>query len=68
MARWWNHEASTGAVGRDFGPTARTAEPAEDLLALLDGRPVGRPQRSRIADHPEDHEAFAALTPVRTGR
>ncbi|MDN5930223.1 MAG: acetyltransferase [Pseudonocardia sp.] len=67
VARWWNHETSAEAVERDFGPTARGEEPAEDLLALLDGRPIGLAQRSRISDYPEDHEAFAALTPVPDG-
>ncbi|MHA6782734.1 GNAT family N-acetyltransferase [Pseudonocardia saturnea] len=67
VARWWNHETSAEAVERDFGPTARGEEPAEDLVALLDGRPFGLAQRSRIADWPEDHAAFAALTPVPAG-
>jgi aminoglycoside 6'-N-acetyltransferase len=67
VARWWNHETSATAVERDFGPTARGEEPAEDLLALLDGRPFGLAQRSRIADWPEDHAAFAALVPVPAG-
>lgn len=67
VARWWHHETSVEAVERDFGPTARGEEPAEDLLALLDGRPFGLAQRSRIADYPEDHAAFVALTPVPDG-
>ncbi len=64
MARWWNHETSPEAVRRDFGPTARGEEPAEDLIALLDGRPFGLAQRSRIADHLDELAAFAALVPV----
>ncbi len=67
VERWWNHETSAEAVERDFGPTARGEEPAEDLMALLDGRPFGLAQRSRIVAYPEEHEAFAALTPVPDG-
>ncbi len=64
VARWWNHETSPEAVRRDFGPTARGEEPAEDLIALLDGRPFGLAQRSRIADYPDELAGFAALVPV----
>ena len=67
VARWWNHETSPEAVSRDFGPTARGEEPAEDLLALADGRPIGLVQRSRLADYPEELAAFAALLPVPEG-
>lgn len=64
VARWWNHETSPEAVERDFGPTARGEEPAEDLLALLDGRPFGLVQRQRLADYPEDLALFGALLRV----
>jgi aminoglycoside 6'-N-acetyltransferase len=64
VARWWNHETSPEAVRRDFGPTARGEEPAEDLIAMLDGRPFGLAQRSRIADYPDELVEFAALVPV----
>ncbi len=64
VARWWNHETSAEAVERDFGPTLRGAEPGEDLLVMLDGRPFALAQRSRIADHPEDLAEFEALAPV----
>ncbi len=64
VARWWNHETSPEAVRRDFGPTARGEEPAEDLIALLDGRPFGLAQRCRIADYPDELAEFAALVPV----
>jgi aminoglycoside 6'-N-acetyltransferase len=67
VARWWNHETTHEAVERDFGPTARGEEPAEDLLALLDGRPFGLAQRSRIADYPEELAAFGAIVPVSEG-
>lgn len=63
VARWWNHETSPEAVERDFGSTARE-EPAEDLLALLDGRPFGLAQRSRIIDYPEERDELAALVAV----
>jgi aminoglycoside 6'-N-acetyltransferase len=64
VARWWNHETSPEAVERDFGPTARGEEPAEDLLALLGGRPFGLVQRQWLADFPEEVALFAALLPV----
>ncbi|MFE1904873.1 GNAT family N-acetyltransferase [Streptomyces gardneri] len=56
VARWWNHETSPEVVARDFGPGARGEEPSEDLLVLLDGRPIGLVQRCRLADFP-DYEA-----------
>jgi len=52
--RWWFHDLGLAAVERDFGPTARGEEPAEDLLALVDGEPVGLVQRCRWEDWPED--------------
>jgi len=61
VARWWNHDATAAVVDRDFGPSVRGEEPGEDLVALLDGRPVGLLQRSVIADYPEDLVEFAAL-------
>ncbi|NUR87552.1 MAG: acetyltransferase [Nonomuraea sp.] len=51
--RWWFHETSQEALERDFGPTARGEEPAEDFVALLDGEPVGLVQRCRLHDYPE---------------
>jgi aminoglycoside 6'-N-acetyltransferase len=67
VARWWHHETSAEAVARDFGPAARGEEPCEDLLVLLDGRPLGLLQRSRLADYPEDLAEFAAIVPVPDG-
>ncbi len=67
VKRWWNHETTPEAVERDFGPTARGEEPAEDFIVTLDGRPVGLVQRSRIADYPEDQEDFARLADVPEG-
>jgi Acetyltransferase (GNAT) domain len=46
VARWWNHETTLEAVERDFGASTRGEEPGEDLLVLLDGRPIGLVQRS----------------------
>lgn len=51
-------------MARDFGPTARGAEPAEDLLVALDGRPFGHAQRSRFVDYPEDLAALRAVVDV----
>jgi len=42
----------------------RGEEPGEDLVVLLDGRPVGLLQRSVIADCPEELVAFATLVEV----
>jgi aminoglycoside 6'-N-acetyltransferase len=64
VARWWHHETSPGAVERDFGPSARREEPNEDLLALLDGRPVGLLQRSFLHDYPEYLDELTPLTAV----
>ena len=64
VARWWSHETSSAAVERDFGPVARREEPSEDLLALLDGEPVGLVQRSRLADYPDYLAEFEAIVAV----
>ena len=64
VARWWNHETSPDAVERDFGPSVRGEEPGEDLVLLLDGRPVGLLQRSRIHDYAEDFAELAAVVEV----
>jgi len=52
VARWWNQESTLEAVERDFGASTRGEEPGEDLLVLLDGRPIGLLQRSVICDYP----------------
>ncbi|MER6174333.1 GNAT family N-acetyltransferase [Streptosporangium sp. NPDC001681] len=67
VARWWHHETSPEAVARDFGPAARGEEPSEDLLVLLDGRPLGLVQRSRYADYPEYIAELAAIVAVPEG-
>jgi aminoglycoside 6'-N-acetyltransferase len=67
VARWWNHETSAEAMERDFGPSVRGEEPGEDLVVLLDGRPVGLLQRALIHDYPEDLAEFQALVEVPDG-
>ncbi|GAA2401228.1 GNAT family N-acetyltransferase [Actinomadura vinacea] len=67
VARWWNHDTTPEGVERDFGPTARGEEPAEDWLALLDGRPFGLVQRCRLAAYPAEREALAKVTSVPDG-
>jgi aminoglycoside 6'-N-acetyltransferase len=62
--RWWNHEFTPEAVERDFGPSARGEEPNEDLLALLDSRPVGLVQRSFWHDYPEYVDEVAHILPI----
>ena len=64
VARWWAHEFTAEAVERDFGPSADGAEPGEDHLVLLDGRPIGLVQFSRYADYPEYREELAPLVEV----
>lgn len=64
VARWWNHETSPEAGERDFGPTARGEEPAEDLLVLLDGRPCGLVQRCRLAEYPQYSVELANVVDV----
>ncbi len=67
VARWWNHEWAPAAVERDFGPSIDGLEPNEDWLALLDGRPVGLVQRSRVDDYEESLRDFSALVHVPEG-
>jgi aminoglycoside 6'-N-acetyltransferase len=67
VARWWNHDSSAEGVARDFGPVARGEEPSEDLLALLDGEPLGLVQRSRLVDYAEYRDEFAAVVDVPDG-
>jgi aminoglycoside 6'-N-acetyltransferase len=67
VARWWHHETSAEAVERDFGPSARREEPNEDLLAFLDGAPLGLLQRSFLHDYPEYLTELASITAVPDG-
>ncbi len=62
--RWWHHEFTREAVERDFGPTARGAEPGEDLLVLADGEPFGLIQRCRLADFGDYLGELAELVEV----
>ncbi|MFD3975462.1 GNAT family N-acetyltransferase [Streptomyces cyaneofuscatus] len=67
VARWWNHETSAEAVRHDFGPAVRGEEPSEELLAQLDGTPMGLLQRCRLADYPEYLVEVATLIDVPSG-
>lgn len=67
VARWWNHETSPAALQRDFGPAMRGEEPAEDLVAELDGVPVGLVQRCRWHDYPEYVVEIAGILTVAPG-
>ncbi|MET7872822.1 GNAT family N-acetyltransferase [Streptomyces cyaneofuscatus] len=67
VARWWNHETSVEAVRRDYGPAVRGEEPSEELLAHLDGTPMGLLQRCRLADYPEYLVEVATLVEVPSG-
>lgn len=61
VRRWWQHDPSPQAVAADFGPSVDGQEPGEDLLASLDGRPVGLVQRARVHAYPEDLEVFERI-------
>lgn len=66
--RWWFQESTPAALERDFGPGVDGQEPGEDLIASLDGRPVGLVQRARVGDYPEDQEIFERIAgPVAAG-
>lgn len=67
VARWWHHETSPEALERDFGPSARREEPNEDLLAFVDGAPLGLLQRSFLHDYPEYLAELASVTAVPAG-
>ncbi|MEU7763573.1 GNAT family N-acetyltransferase [Nocardia sp. NPDC049190] len=64
VARWWAHETSDEAVRRDFGPSARGAEPNQDWLAQLNGTPVGLMQRCRWDDYPQYIEEVAPILTI----
>lgn len=53
VQRWRAQEFTPEAVERDFGGVVDGTEPSEDLLVLLDGRPIGLVQCSRFADYPD---------------
>lgn len=63
--RWWFQDPAQ--VEADFGPALAGEEPIENLVALLDGTPVGLVQRYRIAAFPEDLEPLRALVAVPDG-
>lgn len=65
--RWWYQDPAN--VDEDFGPTQRAerGEPGEDLIVLLDGRPIGLVQRSLIAAFAEDLEPLERLVEVPDG-
>lgn len=65
--RWWHHEFNDEAVERDFGPTARGEEPAEDLVVSVGDVPVGLVQRCRWHDYPEYVDEIAPILPIPTG-
>lgn len=65
--RWWHHETTPEALERDFGPVLRGEEPAEDLVAAIDGRDVGLVQRCRWEDYPEYCAEIAPFVDLPTG-
>lgn len=67
VARWWNHDTTPAGIERDFAASVRGDEPGEDLVVLLDDRPIGLLQRATISDYPEDLEEFSAIVDVPDG-
>lgn len=65
--RWWHHETTPEALERDFGPVLRGEEPAEDLVAVVDGRDVGLVQRSRWHDYPDEVAEIAPFVDLPAG-
>lgn len=67
VARWWNHDPSPDGVQRDFGGSVRGEEPGEDLIVLLDDRPIGLVQRSVISDYPDELAEFDSILSIPEG-
>ena len=65
--RWWFQEADPEALERDFGAVMRGEEPAEDLVATVDGRDVGLCQRARWDDYPDDEAELAPFLDLPSG-
>jgi aminoglycoside 6'-N-acetyltransferase len=64
VARWWNHESSTAALERDFGPTIDGMDLADIFVVSLRERPIGLIQRYTFADNPHYADEVATLSPV----
>jgi aminoglycoside 6'-N-acetyltransferase len=64
VARWWNHELSTDAIERDFGPAVDRADATELFVVARNEVPVGLIQRYPIAAYPEWHTELAGVCPV----
>jgi aminoglycoside 6'-N-acetyltransferase len=65
--RWWYQDPAN--VEDEFGPAQRAerGEPGEDLIVVLDGRPIGLVQRSLIAAFAEDLEPLQEHVEVPDG-
>lgn len=64
VSRWWNHEYTPEAVERDFGASADGAEPSEDHVVLLDGRPIGLVQYCSYDDYPGYRDELRPIVEV----
>ncbi|CAN5486798.1 N/A [soil metagenome] len=69
VARWWNHETSSEALERDFGPGIDGRDQAEHFVAAEagSGRPFGLIQRYRIEAWSEYLEELSAVCEVQPG-
>lgn len=52
VARWWNHETTSEALERDFGPSVDGSDPTRMFVASAGGREFGFIQRYALADEP----------------
>ena len=64
VARWWADDASPAGVEAKHGGVVDGTEPAEVLVASLDGRPVGLAQRYRVEAYPESLAELEAVLSV----
>jgi aminoglycoside 6'-N-acetyltransferase len=67
VARWWNHDTSSEAVERDFGPSIDGTDATEMFLGCQQHRPFGFIQRYAIAAYPEYAEELSAVCVVPLG-
>lgn len=67
VREWWDHDPSVDALEGDFGDAVDGAEPGEDWIAELGGRPIGLVQYSRFSDYPDYTLEMAPVYPVGDG-
>ena len=63
MKQWWREPGDADAVEPAYGPAIDGADPAELLIAELDGQPIGMLQRYLLADNPTTRGPSTAGAP-----